>query len=105
MAFQKGDPKPEGSGRKKGKRNESKTRFARILREHGCDLEYALAKAVIEENVELIKALTPLVAFLTPKPRSEDGKLANGLDPSAPAPKPTTPEGRLALIRGRYKSS
>lgn len=105
MAFKPGDPKPENSGRRKGKRHESKTRFARILREHGADLEAALAKAIVEENVELIKALTPLVAFLTPKPRSEEGKVANGLDPQAPAPKPTTPEGRLALIRGRYKSS
>lgn len=103
MPFKKGDPKPENSGRRAGVPNKSKQRLAKTLREHGADLEALLAKALIEENIELIKALTPLIAYVAHKPRVEESTPVTNI--ATKQAKPSTPEERLALIRGIKKSS
>ena len=101
MPFLPGDPKPPASGRKRGTKNKSKARITKALKSHGADLEKALAEAILDKDVDLIKALTPLVAYIASKPRPDSEEEAT----TKPAKKPKSKEERLALIHGINKPS
>ena len=97
MPFKPGDPKPPGSGRKKGVKNKSKTGLAKSLKAKGADIEVALAKAIREGNLEMIKTLTALLPYVFP--RLSPQKVAEDTDVSKAFRKAKTPDERAKIIR------
>lgn len=101
MGFYKGQQKPPGSGRKKGTPNKSTTKVADHLKRHGANVYKALAEAINEKDIEMIKALSSIIAYVAPKPRAE---VSEEEDSPSPAPQPSNSKDRLAKIHG-FKSS
>jgi len=104
MPFEPGQPKVAGSGRKKGTPNKSTTRIAERLADCGADVEKALAEAIINRDIELIKALALIIPYTAAKPRSEE-EVKEDLQEQLTRAK--SPQERLAIIHGinRQKSS
>lgn len=82
MTFRPGQPKPPGSGKKKGTKNKKTLRLRDLLEDRAVDFEGELAKAVLAKDVEMIKALKDLLPYLQPriKEQAEEG------------PQPSVPE-------------
>lgn len=64
MARPKGQQKL--GGRKKGTPNK-KTDMRNRLLAHGCDVDLAISEAIFSKDYEMIRVLTPLLAYLQPK--------------------------------------
>lgn len=59
--------KTKGSGRKAGTPNKKTVGFRARLAEHGCDLDKALAHAINDKDIELIKAIGSILGYFSPK--------------------------------------
>jgi len=67
MAFKKGDPKPATSGRKKGQTNWNIRSARERLADNGCNIDLALANAIMSKDIAMIEALAKLLGYYTPK--------------------------------------
>jgi hypothetical protein len=72
MTFRPGQPKPPGSGKKKGTKNKKTLRLRDLLEDRAVDFEGELAKAVLAKDVEMIKALKDLLPYLQPRIKEQE---------------------------------
>ena len=98
MAFQKGDPKPRNSGRKKGIKNKKSQRLEEALEDRGCNLADKLAEAIISKDVEMVKALKGVLEFIYPKVTITEDANAQPLNDS-PFDAPQSAEELASLIQ------
>lgn len=84
-AFQPGQPKPPGSGRKKGVPNKKKyKKVAEVLAEHDIDLvnDILLEIGQVDEPKDRAKLKLELLSYCEAKPKAVDPGDASPLDPS-----------------------
>lgn len=68
MPFKKGDPRPEGSGRKKGTPDKKSILVREILESHGINLvEQIIVRLPKLKTEEQVKALIQLIPYCYPK--------------------------------------
>ncbi len=92
--------RPKTGGRKLGTPNKKSAVFRERLESHGCDIDQALAKAILARDYEMIKALQTLLGYFVPKLRDIEPTQHPA---SPPAPDPTvqaSTESLLALVKG-----
>lgn len=65
--YEPGQPKPPGSGRKKGTPNKATLALRERLAAHGCDFEEELAKAIMAKDYAMVQVLQSLLPFIQPK--------------------------------------
>ena len=91
--FTKGTPKPPGSGRKKGQVNRSTREARERLADHGCNLDLALANAIMAKDTAMIEALAKILGYYQPK-------FSDQAPPAATQPEAnTTPEDTATLLQ------
>lgn len=98
--FQKGQPKPPGSGRKKGSTSSFKT-IRKALEEHGFDITTELLSLFEDayETKEKLEILKVLARYSQPTPKAETNP-APPPDPPEPGRSDPTPKPEAPDLRG-----
>lgn len=104
MKFEKGKPRPKNAGRKKGTPNKKTERLRDLLSENGCDLEAELAKAIINKDIDLIKALSTILPYLQPKLKEADNSPTQAQpEEDAPSLSEVSTADLIKLVKGEEK--
>lgn len=83
MAFQKGDPKPTGSGMKKGQKTKKTVWLRETLDSVKFNWEQELSNAYAEKDYKKIELLQQLIPYLNPKIKEKEVDHEDDSDNSA----------------------